>query len=127
MEAQYTGAGAVAASTMYWEYNRGGGYDLVDKDGNERTQLVEQIVRPYPARVAGDPIAYSFDRTTSRFELRFRPRGPDDRMTEIVIPRRNYPNGVRVDCGGCSVTQQGERLLLSQITASLATVKISPR
>jgi len=126
LEAQYTGAGAVAASTMYWEYNRGGGYDLVDKDGKERANL-EQIVRPYPPRVAGNPISYSFDQTASRFELRFTPKGAADRQTEIVIPQRIYPSGVNVDCGGCNVTQQGQRLFLSQPTTSPATIAITPR
>ena len=61
MTAQYDAAGAVAAGTMYWAYDKGGDYSLLDADGNEKTALLDVLVRPYPARVAGDPISYGFD------------------------------------------------------------------
>src|SRR5262249_49782624 len=48
MTAQYDAAGAVAAGTMYWAYDKGGGYSLLDTDGTERATLVDTVVRPYP-------------------------------------------------------------------------------
>jgi hypothetical protein len=72
MKAQYDGAGAVAASTMYWAYDMGG-YGLLDPDGTEAQPLVDSIVRPFPERVAGDPIGWSFDETSSTFTFSYHP------------------------------------------------------
>src|SRR5439155_1284382 len=61
MRADYDGAGAVAASTSYWDYSRGGGYSMRAADGTPKQSLLAALVRPYPERVAGDPIDYAFD------------------------------------------------------------------
>jgi len=52
MDASYDGAAAVAASTIYWDYTKGG-YGVLDKQGQEQKALLEILVRPYPERVAG--------------------------------------------------------------------------
>src|SRR5512138_1985438 len=70
MTAQYDAAGAVAASTMYWSYDRGG-YGLLDADGNVQPTLAGVLARPYPERVAGTPQSYAFDPTTRTFTLTF--------------------------------------------------------
>src|SRR3990172_8130615 len=66
MDAEYDAAAAVAGSTMYWDYVKGG-YGLLAADGSERTALTDALVRPYPERVAGDPVAYAFDEATRTF------------------------------------------------------------
>jgi hypothetical protein len=39
---------------------------------NLRTSIVDAIVEPYPQVVAGTPVSWSFDRSTSKFTLRYR-------------------------------------------------------
>ena len=55
------GQGTVGASTMYWAYDKSDGYGLLDPAGNEKPVLLGELVRPYPERVAGIPLGYSFD------------------------------------------------------------------
>ena len=64
MTAQYDAAGAVAGSTMYWSFDKSDGYSLLDVDGNEKPDLVNTVVRPYPDRVAGTPVSYAYDAGT---------------------------------------------------------------
>ena len=57
------------------------------------------VIRPYPCRIAGDLIRFSFRlfRKDRRFRLVFR---PDHQLavkeTEIFLPRYQYPHGVKV-------------------------------
>ena len=88
---------------MYWAYDKGdGGYSMLDADGSEKPELVGVLVRPYPERVAGEPIAYAFDAATSTFTFEYTPDPSVTAPTEIVVPARVYPNGYTVECGGCA-------------------------
>jgi endoglycosylceramidase len=111
MNADYDGAGAVAASSMYWDYTEGG-YGLLAADGSEAQPLLDAIVRPYPERVAGDPIAWSFDPATSVFTFRFHPSSAAAGPTILSIAPRVYPYGYIVDCGGCAVSRAAGSLTL---------------
>ena len=122
MTAQYDAAGSVAASTMYWAYDKGGGYSLLDADGNERPALLGVLVRPYPARVAGRPTSYAFDAATKTFTLELVPDSSISAPTTIIIPRRVYPGGYTVDCD-CTHETNGDELL---ITSPARTVRIRP-
>jgi len=128
MDAQYDAIGAVAGGSAYWHYSKGGGYELLDADGNEKPELSAALVRPYPERVAGTLHRYGFDETTVTFEAVVTPDPHITAPTEIVLPPRLYPNGADVDCGGCSVdaTTPG-RLLLTELpdTAELV-IQVSP-
>lgn len=73
MTAQYDAAGEVAASTMYWAYDKSDGYALLDPDGNEKPALLGALVRPYPAHIAGTPVSYGFDPAAKTFTARYRP------------------------------------------------------
>jgi endoglycosylceramidase len=112
MTAQYDAAGAVAASSMYWDYTKGG-YGLLDADGNEAQPLVDTVVRPYPERVAGDPVSWSFDPTTSTFTLTYRPNRAVAAPTIVSVPSRIYPAGYSVDCGGCVSEVRGSSLVVT--------------
>ena len=101
MTAQYDGIGSVAGSSAYWEYGRNEAYGILDADGSEKTELLSALVRPYPERVAGDPISYAFDPMTSIFTFAYAPDAKVSAPTEVVIPSRLYPQGFHVDCGGC--------------------------
>jgi endoglycosylceramidase len=112
MTAQYDAAGAVAASTMYWAYDKGDGYSLVDIDGNEKPALHGVLVRPYPERVAGTPLSYAFDAATSTFTLDYMPASLGV-PTVIAMPARVYPGGFTVECGGCTHELVDNRLLVT--------------
>ena len=112
MTAQYDGAGAVAASSMYWDYSKGG-YGILDADGNEAQPLVDTLVRPYPERVAGDPVSWSFDQASSTFTLTYRADPSVAAATVVSVPPRVYPSGYSVDCGGCASSVQGSSLVVT--------------
>ncbi len=74
MTAQYDAAGQVSAGTMYWSYDKSDGYGLLAPDGSEKSELLDVLVRPYPERVAGDPISYAFDAATADLHVQLHPR-----------------------------------------------------
>ncbi|HTJ83718.1 MAG TPA: cellulase family glycosylhydrolase [Polyangiaceae bacterium] len=104
MTAEYDAFGATAAGTTYWAYDEGGGYSMLDADGTEREPLVSTLIRPWPERVAGDPVSYAFDAATSTFTLTYRPDRSIAAPTVISIPPRVYPDGFTVECDGCAST-----------------------
>jgi len=112
MDAAYFGVGAVAGSSMYWAYDRDGGYGLLAPDGSEKTELLDAVVRPYPEMVAGEIEGYAYDAVARRFVLRWRPRDIDGLRTEIVVPSRCYPAGYAVSCPGCAIERRTGRLLV---------------
>lgn len=127
MTAQYDAAGAVAAGTMYWSYDESDGYGLLAPDGSEKTALVDALVRPYPERVAGDPIAWAFDASTSTFTFVYAIDRGLSLPTEIAVPARAYPNGYQVDCGGCQFQQQdGELVITTPPPGDSATITLHP-
>jgi endoglycosylceramidase len=127
MTAQYDAAGAVAASSMYWDYSRGGGYSLVADDDSEKMPLVDILARPYPERVAGDPIAWTYDAATSTFTFTYKPNASIMAPTILSIPARRYPKGYVVECGGCASAQSpGALTITSPPSASPAVVTIHP-
>jgi endoglycosylceramidase len=112
MTAQYDAAGAAAAGTMYWAYDKGDGYALLDAQGAEKPVLLGALVRPYPERVAGTPHAYAFDAGTGAFTLTYSPDGTAA-PTLIAIPDRVYPAGYTVECDGCAYDVTPGRLAIT--------------
>ena len=127
MGAQYDAAGAVSGSTMYWSYDKSDGYGLLASDGTEETALLDALVRPYPERIAGDPIAYAFEPATSTFTFTYTPDRASALPTELVVPARTYPAGYQVTCDGCAFTQDAGALHITTPPAgSPATIVIQP-
>jgi endoglycosylceramidase len=128
MGAAYDAAAANSAGSMIWAYDEGGGYSLLDAQGNEVAPLVAAIVRPVPARVAGAPLGWSYDPTTSTFELRWHADSAITAPTEIMVPARVYPNGFTVECGGCSVELDaaGTTVRLGHVTGDPSVATIFP-
>lgn len=109
MDAAYDGAAAQLAGTTYWAYDRSsGGYGMLDTDGNEHTALVDAIVRPYPAAIAGTPTAWTYDDATRTLEVAWTADAAIDAPTVIVVPARVYPNGVDVDTDGTASMSEGD-------------------
>lgn len=100
MTAQYDGAGAVAASSMYWDYTKGG-YGFLNDDGTDAEPLLQTLVRPSPELVAGDPVSWAFDAATAVFTFTYHPNASIGAPTVISVPARVYPVGYTVACGGC--------------------------
>lgn len=128
MDAQYDGAAAVSAGGAYWDYSRSGGYGLLGADSAEKPVLLEALVRPYPARVAGQPSSFAYDEASRRFTLTYRPDRSVAAPTEIVTPARVYPAGYVVECGGCAAERAPGRLLVRRppVGATEATLTVTP-
>jgi len=94
MDANEDGASGVAAGTMFWHYGRDDGYGLLNPDGSDKAALLDALVRPYPMRVAGDPVRWSFDSGGRVFRLTMSPDAAVAAPTEISVPDRVYPGGV---------------------------------
>ncbi|MFO0548700.1 MAG: cellulase family glycosylhydrolase [Polyangiaceae bacterium] len=128
MTAEYDAFGASAAGTTYWAYDRGGGYSVLDADGAEREPLVSTLVRPWPERVAGDPVSYAFDPATQTFTLTYKPDASITAPTEISVPARVYPTGYTVQCDGCETTTADGKLVVDKApTGDPAVVTIAPK
>jgi endoglycosylceramidase len=126
MTADYDGAGAIAASTMYWDYSKGS-YGMVEADGGEAQPLLSALVRPYPERVAGDPVSYAYDAATSTFTLTYRASTTITLPTVISVPSRLYPNGYAVDCAGCVFSEAAGSLTVTTPPAGApAVIAIHP-
>ncbi len=126
MDAQYDAFGAASAGSSYWSYDRGG-YGLLDADGNEQTELTDVLARPYPERIAGDPVTWSFDEATATFELSYRPDRDLTAPTEIAAPARAYPTGFAVSCGGCTFDLTSTGVTIAAPAAGdLVTVTLTP-
>ena len=125
--ADYDGAGAVSAGSMVWAYDEGGGYALLDAQGNEVAPLVAAIVRPAPALVAGAPLGWTFDPASRAFALSWHPDRAIAAPTVILAPARVYPEGVSVDCGGCAVEIAGDEVRLTRVPGDPAVARIAPR
>lgn len=101
MTAQYDAAGAVAASSMYWDYTKGG-YGFLNADGTDSEPLLQTLVRPYPDRIAGDPVSWAFDAASTNFTFTYRPDASNGAPTVVSVPARVYPEGYSVACRGCT-------------------------
>ena len=127
MDAQYDGAAAVAASTMYWAYDKDSGYGPLYPDGTEKKKLLAAIIRPYPGRVAGDPISYHYDDVNRTFTLTYTARADVTAPTEIIVPARAYAGGYQVVCKGCAFVKLGDVLrVTAPPTGSPAKVTVKP-
>lgn len=126
MTAQYDAAGRVAAGTMYWSYDKSDGYGLLAPDGSEKPLLLGALVRPYPERVAGQPISYAFDPMTSTFTFAYAP-DQSPLATQISVPVRSYPDGYHVECGACRYrVAPGELIIDTPPTGDPALIVIHP-
>jgi endoglycosylceramidase len=109
---------------MSWAYDEGGGYSLLDADGNEVPSLVDAIVKPYPAAVAGTLESWSYDPVARTLDVQMKRDPSITAPTVIIAPARVYPDGVTVDCGGCTVETVGNQL---RLTGGDGPVHVAPR
>ena len=127
MDAAYDGAASTLGGSMYWAMDRGGGYSIYDAQGVPVPALLDAIVRPAPVRIAGLPLAWTYDDAQRALTVTWRPDAAISAPTVIATPARAYPNGVTVECGGCTVEEGGGEVRLGAIDGAEQTAIIRPR
>lgn len=99
-------------SGTIWNYEptgydwNGEGGSIVEAGGAERP-FMDVLVRPYPWRIAGEPVRYGYDPASGVFELVFRERAGARGETVVFVPERRYPSGpvVSVSDGSAALEQ----------------------
>ncbi len=86
LDAAYDGAAAAFAGSMYWSFDKGGGYSLLDESGAPHAELVRALARPYPERIAGDPTSWSYDDQARVLEVAWVQDASITAPTVIVVP-----------------------------------------
>jgi endoglycosylceramidase len=89
------------------------------RGANLQAKTLKILSRPHPRAVAGTPLAYAFDDATQTFTLRWSPARASGKgafgtrsVTEVWLPRRQYPRGYAVKARGARVlSKRGARLL----------------
>ena len=103
-------------------------FSLVDKDGQE-SFLVEEVMRAYPAAVAGTIESFEYDPGTRSGVLDFEARA--DGLTEIAVPARTFPEGVEAAITGgdahWSHDPTSQRLVVRVERAGRVSVHFGPR
>lgn len=78
-----------------------------DGSPDDGGRALPAVVRPYAARIPGEPLRVAFDVDSRVFEFEFRP-GPVAAPAEFFVPNLHYPRGYSVFAPGGSVTVQSE-------------------
>lgn len=99
-----------------WEGGRGGDYDVWNEDGTP-SAVGLAIARPYPVRVAGEPIAWAWD--GARFTLEWTEDGSATGETIVALPGVIFGGGAEaaLDDGG-EVRIEGARAFVPPIGGS---------
>lgn len=113
----------------WWEYSdsaeRWNEEDLsvVDTEGNERPALLDSIVQPYAAALAGELQVILHDPATASFYLEYTPAEAGG-VSDIAVPQRLYGGGLRVGAQGACVHETDGHLLV-QADSGAALVRLS--
>ena len=93
-------------------------------------RALQAALRPYPTKVAGEPVNLAFDMRKKTFEFSYRHAAEIDAPTEIFIPTYQYPNGYEVRVSdGTYEPDHAHQMLLYQHTSEmeLHTIQITPK
>jgi len=103
-------------------------YSLVDKDGQESFLIEEEVMRAFPAAVAGTIESFEYNHGTRSGVLSFEAQA--DGLTEIAVPTRTFPEGVEatITAGEArwSHDPASQRLLLRVERAGRVRVHFGP-
>ncbi len=129
----YDALDAFGLHSTAWEYSTDSfdwnleGFSLVAPDGSERP-TTEELVRAYPAAIAGEEVVFSFDKSSRTASLAWRAAAGG--ISEVAVPSRLYPSGVAVTAQSeavCGMYDERRGLLLLRTeTASHQQVRLAP-
>ena len=93
-------------------------------------RVLQAALRPYPIKVAGEPVNMAFDLRKKTFEFSYRHMTEINVPTEIFIPAYQYPGGfeVRVSDGAYEPYNEHQLLLYRHTSEQeLHTIQITPK
>ena len=115
-----------------WEYSVSGelwsaeDFSLVDGDGAERPGHVDGLVRPTLRAAAGRDVTVRYDAEERVFVASVVPDAAG--VTEVALPDRVYPEGVRVGLtGGCVDVDPENRVVRLRADADATTLEVDLR
>jgi hypothetical protein len=82
------------------------------EDLNSGGRGLRAVVRPYAAKIAGEPLEMGFDMRSKVFRLAFRHDPAVSEPTEIFVPDLQYPHGIHVEVSDGSWEHRAEQYLL---------------
>jgi hypothetical protein len=98
---------------------------------NLKAEKLGVLVRPYPQLVAGTPSGWKFDADKKVFTLAYSTTRADGGqfagrpLTEVYVPKRQYPNGYKVKVQGAGVASTaGAQILELQACPGAKSVKL---
>ena len=113
-----------STDSFYWNLE---GFSLANPDGSE-TPSADELVRAYPAAVAGEEVVFSFDKSSRTASLAWTAAAGG--ISEVAVPSRLYPSGVAVTAQSeavCGLYDERRGLLLLRTeTASHQQVRLAP-
>jgi hypothetical protein len=68
------------------------GTDRIDDGGRS----IRAVVRPYPQKIAGEPVMVRFDMKNRLFEFEYRHQSGIQEPTQVFVPQTQYPQGCGV-------------------------------
>lgn len=89
---------AAALGAVQWDAGRGS-YGIFDAEG-ALSEIGQALARPHPARVAGVPRSFGWDRERGELTLRWVEDGSADGDTLVTAPSLAFPQGVEVVLDG---------------------------
>ncbi len=121
----------------YWSYDPWGwGIWESDDEGKfvRERESANDLVRPYPQRVAGIPRSFGYDPDTRVFELAFDPSPSATLPSEIYVPAsRHYPEGWALtgceEASGCTSSWNPDTEILEILTSGQSApveIRIAP-
>jgi hypothetical protein len=93
-------------------------------------RALNAAVRPYPRKVAGEPLAMSFDIKKAFFEFSFRHTDEVNAPTEFFIPELQYPHGctIQVSDGTFDLDMTNQTLIYQHTREQkVHTVHVKPK
>jgi endoglycosylceramidase len=108
----YDAFDAAQASALHWEGSGVSGYGFWDRD-RAWTPLAPALARPFPARVAGEPIRWAWDAARGEFTLGWTEGAGIEGETVVAIPALAFPTPPTVELDG-EYSFDGSRLRIPQ-------------
>jgi hypothetical protein len=87
-------------------------YSRADGNGTDGGRALGALVRPYPCRTAGEPLALVYRRRRGLFSFTFRHDPALQEPTEVFVPALQYPRGVLVSVSDGSWQMDAARQVL---------------